>query len=246
MTGTTRDGNTNVIHPTAVIGDDVVMGDGNVIGPHVVILGPVRIGDANWFGSGTTVGAPPEVRGADHPAQWVTGGGGEGVVIGDRNVVREQVVIHQGWQAVTRIGDDCFVMNRSYVAHDCRVEDGVTIASGVALGGHVQVGARANLGLGALVHQRRLVGAGAMVGMGAVVCRDVAPFAKVYGNPARVRGANVVGMQRQGVPAQAVSEVERAYALGRPPEHDLLDPVLREIFLRWDDAHAVPRAAALP
>jgi UDP-N-acetylglucosamine acyltransferase len=239
VTTTTHDG--NVIHPTAVIGDEVEIGRGNVIGPHVVILGPVRIGDDNWFGSGTAIGAPPEVRGTPHPAQWLTGGGGEGVVIGDRNVLREQVVVHQGWQGLTVLGDDCFVMNRSYVAHDCRLADGVTMASGVALGGHVAVGERANLGLGALVHQRRLVGAGAMVGMGAVVSRDVAPFAKVYGNPARVRGANVVGMERQGIGADAVAEVERAYALGRLPDLDLLDDVLRDVFSRWDRLHAVTR-----
>ncbi|WP_322746781.1 acyl-ACP--UDP-N- acetylglucosamine O-acyltransferase [Cellulomonas sp. S1-8] len=216
------------------------LGQGNVIGPYVVILGPVRIGDDNWFGSGATIGAPPEVRGVDHPAQWLTGGGGGGVVIGDRTLVREQVVIHQGWQSVTEVGDDCFLMNRAYVAHDCRLADGVTLASGTALGGHVVVGARAGLGLGALVHQRRVVGPGAMVGMGAVVSRDVAPYAKVYGNPARVRGANVVGMQRQGVPEEAIAEVERAYALGRPPEPELLG-VLREVFARWDEAHAVAR-----
>ncbi|GIG39617.1 acyl-ACP--UDP-N- acetylglucosamine O-acyltransferase [Cellulomonas phragmiteti] len=239
MTRTTHDGNT--IHPSAVIGDEVELGTGNVIGPHVVILGPVRIGDENWFGSGATIGAPPEVRGAAHPAQWLTGGGGEGVVIGDRNVVREQAVVHQGWQAVTTLGDDCFVMNRAYVAHDCRLGDGVTLASGVALGGHVVVGERATLGMGALVHQRRLVAPGAMVGMGAVVSRDVAPFAKVYGNPARVRGANVVGMQRQGVLEDAVAEVERAYALGRRPDPELLDDELREVFARWDEAHAVAR-----
>ncbi len=239
MTPTTHDRNT--IHPTAVIGDEVELGRGNVIGPHVVILGPVRIGDGNWIGSGATLGAPPEVRGTDHPAQWVDGGGGAGLVIGDRNVLREQVVVHQGWRTVTRIGDDCFVMNRSYVAHDCRLEDGVTIASGVALGGHVVVGARANLGLGALVHQRRLVGDGAMVGMGAVVSRDVAPYAKVYGNPARVRGANVVGMERQGLSEAAVAEVERAYTLGRRPDPALLDPVLRDVFARWDQAHAPTR-----
>jgi UDP-N-acetylglucosamine acyltransferase len=64
----------------------------------------------------------------------------------------------------------------------------------------VQVGERANLGMGAVVHQFRVVGGGAMVGMGAAVTRDVPPYAKAFGNPARVRGADTVGLRRAGVP----------------------------------------------
>ena len=90
-------------------------------------------------------------------------------------------------------------MNQCYIAHDSVVDDGATLASSVLLAGHVQVGDGANLGLGIAVHQFRAIGAGGMVGMSAAVTRDVPPFAKAYGNPAAVRGANVVGMQRAGV-----------------------------------------------
>ena len=79
-------------------------------------------------------------------------------------------------------------MNKVYVGHDGDIGDGVTMASSVTLGGHVVVGDRANLGLGAIVHQRRVIGPGVMLGMGSVVTRDVPPFAKAFGNPARVRG----------------------------------------------------------
>jgi UDP-N-acetylglucosamine acyltransferase len=69
----------------------------------------------------------------------------------------------------------------------------------VLLAGHVRVGNAANLGLGASVHQGRYVGAGVMLGMSSVVTRDIPPFAKAYGSPARVVGANVVGMRRGGI-----------------------------------------------
>jgi UDP-N-acetylglucosamine acyltransferase len=38
-----------------------------------------------------------------------------------------------------------------------------------------------------------------MVGMGAIVTRDVKPFSKSFGNPCRIQGVNVVGMERFGL-----------------------------------------------
>lgn len=199
---------TNTIHPTAVISGDVKLGSGNTIGPFVVITGPVTIGDGNWIGSGAVIGAPSEVRGATHPRMFDEPAG-NGVVIGSRNVIREAVQIHQGWAGVTTLGDELFLMNQSYVAHDCTVGDRVTLASSALLAGHVVVGDGANLGLGVTVHQRRRVGAGVMVGMGSVVTHDLPPFVKAYGNPVRVRGVNAVGMQRSGISTDAVTFLEK-------------------------------------
>jgi UDP-N-acetylglucosamine acyltransferase len=86
----------------------------------------------------------------------------------------------------------------------------------VLLAGHTGIGAGANLGLGASVHQRTSVGTGAMIGMGSVVTRDVPPFGKAYGNPARLRGVNATGMERSGLSAESVAAVAAAYAGGVP------------------------------
>ncbi|WP_456789399.1 acyl-ACP--UDP-N- acetylglucosamine O-acyltransferase [Cellulomonas sp. P5_C5] len=228
----------NSIHPTAVIGDGVVLGDGNVIGPHVVLYGPLEIGDGNWIGPGVTIGTPPEVRGVEHVAQWESAPTGPGIVIGHRNVIREQTLIHQGWQQQTVIGDDCFLMNKVYVAHDSVVESGSTLASTVTMGGHVRIGAGANIGLGSVVHQRRFVGAGAMVGMGSVVTRDVPPFALAFGNPARVRGANRVGMTRRGLDEAAVDAISTFYEQGLVPTADDVPDELRDEFLTWEKVSA--------
>ena len=201
----------NTIHPTAIISGRVTMGTGNTVGPHVVITGPVTIGDDNWFGAGVVIGAPPELRSFEHPRS-PEDPTGEGVRIGSRNVIREYAQVHQGWKGQTRLGDDLFVMNQAYIAHDCQLADGVTLTSSVLLAGHVVVGAGANLGLGVCVHQRLRIGGGTMIGMGAVVTRDVPPFAMAYGNPARVQGANDVGMERGGISAAVIALVASTYA----------------------------------
>ncbi|KRA22238.1 hypothetical protein ASD65_17195 [Microbacterium sp. Root61] len=203
----------NEIHPTAIIGDDVRMGDGNYIGPFVVISSEVELGDDNWFGAGVTIGANPEVRSFEH-SRTNPVGAGAGVVVGSRNVVREYAQIHQGLTHATVIGDGCFIMNQVYIAHDGRIGDNVTMASSVLLAGHVTVGSGANLGLGASVHQFRTVGAGAMIGMGAVVTRDMPPFVLAFGTPATIRGANRIGLERSGIDAEVVAMLHDAYSTG--------------------------------
>jgi UDP-N-acetylglucosamine acyltransferase len=208
----------NNVHPTAVIGAGVELGENNIVGPYTVILGPARLGDDNWIGPHVVIGTPGEISGIDH-GRGFDGGVGSGIRIGSRNVVREFTTIHQGHFARTTLGDDCYLMNKVYLGHDDVIGDGVTIAAGTMLGGHVHVGAGANLGMGVTVHQRRVVGPTAMIGMAAVVTRDIPPYALAYGNPARVQGANQVGMRRAGLPESAIAAIEAAYtAAGGPGE----------------------------
>lgn len=200
----------NQIHPSATVSSSAVLGSGNVIGPNAVIHPGVHLGDGNWVGAGAVLGAPPEVRSFPHP-KAPGDSYGCGLRIGSDNVIREGAQIHQGSQKATVVGDGAFIMNQVYVAHDCELGDAVTLASSVLLAGHVVVGARSNLGLGTKVHQFRSIGRGAMVGMGSVVTADLPAFAKAYGVPARVAGANVVGMQRSGIDEADAHELDRLY-----------------------------------
>lgn len=204
----------NRIHPTAFIGPGVEFGEGNVVGPLAVVLGPTMIGDGNYIAPGAVIGAPGEMRGGSHPASWDGELEGAGIRIGDNNVIREQVSIQAPAFGTTSIGSGCYLMTKCHVPHDAWLGDDVTVACSVLIGGHGRIGSGANLGLGAILHQELVVGAGAMIGMGAVVTRPVPPYAMAYGSPARLRGANRVGMQRRGIPVEIVDELDRAYRNG--------------------------------
>ncbi|TFD67296.1 acyl-ACP--UDP-N- acetylglucosamine O-acyltransferase [Cryobacterium ruanii] len=208
----------NSIHPTAIVGPYVTLGTGNTLGPFTVVGGVVDIGNNNWIASGVSIGCPPEVRSFPH-MNWVESSDGPGVSIGSDNVFREGVQIHGGWRDRTRLGSRLFVMNQAYVAHDCVVEDDVTLASGVAIGGHVRIGRASNLGLGTTVHQRRVIGALAMVGMSSVVTRDIPPFMKAFGSPCRPKGVNTVGLARAGLSAQTVAQIEQLAGVPNYPEN---------------------------
>jgi UDP-N-acetylglucosamine acyltransferase len=223
----------NRIHATALVGPGVELGSDNVVGPYAVLLGPCRIGDDNWIGPHVVLGTPPEVRHHDHGAAWDGDVVGEGVEIGNGTTLREYTTVHSGSAQTTRLGSDCYVMNKVYVGHDGDIGDGVVIASSVTMGGHVSVGDNANLGLGAIVHQRRVVGPGVMLGMGSVVTRDVPPFAKSFGNPARVQGVNTVGMTRQGLDAADAKQLGELYESGADVSGDWPAPAALRPALDW-------------
>jgi UDP-N-acetylglucosamine acyltransferase len=82
------------------------------------------------------------------------------------------------------------------------------------IGGHSTVLDGANVGLGAVVHQRLVIGERAMVGMGSVVTKNIPPYATAFGNPAVVRNANKVGMERAGFSADLIGEVSTAITSG--------------------------------
>lgn len=198
----------NKIHPTAIIGAGVELGDDNIVGPYSVIVGPCRIGDGNWIGPHVVIGTPAEYRGGPHPTGWDGELDGAGVTIGNHNTFREFVTVHQGTQEATRIADRCYLLARSHVGHDSVLDDEVTLGGGVILGGHTHLWPWANLGLGTVVHQRCQIGPGAMVGMGSAVRRTVEAFTITVGNPARTTGVNRVGLSRRGCPDDVIDEYE--------------------------------------
>ncbi|MEV6524103.1 UDP-N-acetylglucosamine acyltransferase [Longispora sp. NPDC051575] len=198
----------NRIHPSAIVGAGVELGDGNVIGPYTVIVGPTRIGDGNWIGPMASIGTPAEYRAGNHPVGWEGELDGAGVVIGDGNIIRDFVTVNQGVHVTTTVGDNCYLLARSHVGHDCVLDDLVTLSDNVQLGGHTRVWSWSNIGMGTVVHQYGHIGPGAMVGMGSAVRKDIAPFMTAVGNPAREVSVNRVGLSRRGCDEEQVDAVE--------------------------------------
>ena len=225
----------NKIHPTAVIDPTVVLGSGNTIGPYAVILGNVRIGDNNWIGPHVAIGTPGEMRGGPHPATWADDADSSTVEIGSRNTIREFTTIQSGHITGTHIGNDCYIMTKSHIPHDGILEDSVTVSCSVMIGGHTIVQEGANLGLGAVVHQQLVIGKRAMIGMGSVVTKSIDPFSMAYGNPVRIKGGNVIGMQRAGLDDSLIAKIVEAL---NQSDTESLQKLIPDEMTRFDAAKA--------
>lgn len=194
------------VGPYAVIGANVKIGKGTKIGPHAVIDGYTTIGeDCNIF-AGASIGLPPQdLSYKNEPT---------GVRIGNRCTIREYVTIHRGThEGVTVIGDDCFFMNFTHVAHDCKVGDGVIIANNSMLAGHVEVGDYAVLAGVCVIHQHCRVGKMLIMAGLSATRQDLPPYSAVDGRPPMVRGINAVGLKRRGTPPANRKAIREAYRI---------------------------------
>ena len=79
--------------------------------------------------------------------------------------------------------------------------------------GHVTVEDRAIIGGLSAVHQFVKIGNLSIVGGCSKVVQDVPPFMMVDGHPARVRGLNLVGIDRANISIEEKREIKKAYKL---------------------------------
>ena len=155
----------NFIHPTAIIGDNVILGDNNYIGAYCIIGDP-----------------------AEHKRHWDEPKGK--VIIGNNNIITGLVTIDAGTEQVTYIGDNCFIMKHAHIGHDCTINNNVTISCGAKIGGHSVIGEKSNIGLNAVLHQFSNIHIGCMIGASAFFKGESEPYSKYAGVPARKIGEN--------------------------------------------------------
>jgi UDP-N-acetylglucosamine acyltransferase len=196
---------TVTVGPFCVIGANVSIGAGCVLKSHVAIEGYTRIGQDNTFFPFAAIGQlTQDMKYAGEPTS---------LEIGDRNVFRENCTIHRGTteEIPTRIGNDNLFLSYAHVAHDCQVGNHCILSNNATLGGHCTVYDYAIISGLTAVHQFSHVGEHCMIGGCSRISQDVPPFMILVGNPAEVRGVNLVGLQRRGFSEETRRALKTAY-----------------------------------
>ncbi len=123
-----------IVHPDAVLGDDVEIGPFSVIGTNVTIGEGTIVKNSVTITGNTTIGKnniiyPNAVLG-EEPQDLKYKGELTSLLMGDNNVIRECVTINVGTAGgggKTVLGNNNFIMACVHIAHDCIIEDNVLI-----------------------------------------------------------------------------------------------------------------------
>lgn len=194
-----------IIGPYCVIGDKVVIGDGSWLQNHVTVMGPSTIGKGNKFYAYASIGQQTQdLKYAGEPTY---------LEVGDDNVFREFCTVHRGSLPGTKtiVGSHNNFLAYSHIAHDCIVGNHVIFSNNGTLAGHVTVEDHVILSGLTAVHQFCRIGKHAITGGCSKVVQDIVPYTIVDGNPARARGINIVGLQRNGYNEDQIRAVRDAY-----------------------------------
>lgn len=197
------------IGPFCLVGSGVKIGSGTVLRSHVSITGHSTIGRDNQFFANCVIGEEPQ----DISYQ----GSRTEVVIGNCNTFREGVTVHRGAEKedrVTRIGNGCYLMATSHIAHNCLLGDGIIVGNATMFGGHVHIQDHAVISGNCVVHHFCRIGTMSFIGGASRVTRDVPPYLLAVGSDDfQVSSVNLVGIQRRGVEKSTIQLLRRAHRL---------------------------------
>jgi UDP-N-acetylglucosamine acyltransferase len=196
------------IGPYSIIGADVSLGDGVHLHSHVVVGGRTNIGSETEIFPFASIGlAPQDLKYSGEESK---------LIIGSRVRIREHVTMNPGTEGgglLTKVGDDCLFMVGSHVAHDCIVGNNVILANNATIAGHVHVGDFAIIGGLSGVHQFVRIGAHSMIGGMSGIEQDLIPYGSAMGDRARLRGLNLIGLQRRDFSRDEIHNLRTAYRL---------------------------------
>lgn len=213
----------NMIHPTAIIGDEVEIGYGNIIHPYTIIEGKVKIGNNNNIGPHVIIGCEPtDTKHIERDLE------NQQVIIGNNNIIREFSLIEQPcYENVTEICDDVFIMQGVHISHDVVLCNKSVITNQSVLAGIVKVLDGANIAMACTINQYTTIGHYSIVATNAACMRNVKPFSRYI--PGKANTVNYYAIKKFGY--EAYTEEIEGYVLNNK---EVISPVLKKITGEFD------------
>jgi UDP-N-acetylglucosamine acyltransferase len=207
------------VHPEAIIGAGVVIGDFCIVDRDVSIGPGTRLEPYVWVKRWTTVGEHNEISagtilGTDPLDKHFTGERSY-LRIGNRNKIREHFTISRGTapESETVIGDDNYIMTSGHIAHNAKIANNTVIASCALVAGYVEVEEGAFISGSVAIHQFSKIGCYAMIGGLTKVNKDAPPYFRYAGEFITPYGLNTVGLRRAGFSAADLHNLKEAYKI---------------------------------
>lgn len=200
-------GNNVVVEPFAFVGPNVVIGDDTWVGPHATLMEGAFIGKKCKIFPGAVVGAVPQ--------DLKYKGENSTLVVEDNVTIRECCTLNRGTEAsmTTRVGKNSLLMAYVHVAHDTFIGQNCILANNVNLAGHIHIGDNVIIGGLSAIHQFVKIGDHSMIGGGSLVRKDVPPFIKAAREPLSYVGVNSIGLKRRGFSQEQIHHIQDIYRI---------------------------------
>ncbi|MBD3273522.1 acyl-ACP--UDP-N-acetylglucosamine O-acyltransferase [Candidatus Dependentiae bacterium] len=195
------------IHPSAIVGKNVQLGNNVKIGPFSVLTGNIEIADNSVIHSHVSIGSP---------AQNLETSNSLGKIKIGKNVrIREfsRVGASKFENGQTTIGDNCYIMSYCHVGHDVTLEKNVTLINNVNLGGHVHVGKNAFLMANTAAHQFCRIGEYCSLAPYSAIRQDLPPYCMFSGLPAKFFGLNLIALKRAKFSRESINAIKHVAKL---------------------------------
>lgn len=179
-------GNGCNIHPTAVIGEGVKIGNNVTIGPNTVIYSKTEIGDGSRIDANCTIGS--------EGMMWVWDGNKKvflkqlgGVKIGKNCIIGSNTVIVRGSANELTILDDGVNMAPGCcIGHGTFIGKNTHLANNLSIGGSVDLGSYNFYGCGAVVNPGvKVKVSDVILGAGSTLTKSLDTSGVYYGIPAK-------------------------------------------------------------
>ena len=214
------------IFPFVYIEDDVEIGDNCIIFPFVSICSGSRIGKGNKIHQGSVIAALPQdfnFRGAKSY-----------VVIGDSNVIRENVVINRGTNrdGVTKIGNRNYLLEGTHISHDTIVGNNCVFGYGTKIAGDCEIGNGVIFSSGAIQNANTRAGDLSLIQAGTAFSHDVPPYVIAGGNPMEYGGPNTTMMNNAEIDKKVQNHIANAYRLlfhGKTSVFDVVNQIKEQV-----------------
>ena len=195
------------IGPFCVVGPDVKMGKGCKLVSQCSITGHTTMGENNTVYPFASLGSPPQDYDYKGHVSYLR--------IGSGNTFREGFTANCGTKPETEtvIGNDCYLMTNSHVAHNSVIGNRVIMVNDGLVAGYTEIGDNALLAGLTAVHQFCRVGRLSMIGGCCAISKDLPPFMTCFTKNNTVSGLNLVGLKRSGMKLEAIRALKDLYKL---------------------------------
>ena len=201
-----KSGFNNIISPSVIIHDNVVIGNNNFIGDNVIIYPNTIIGNNNKIFNGNIIGEfPIHTSLSDYDLSIC-----KGVIIGDNNILHIKNLLFSGFENPTIIGNNNKILAEVHIGHDTIIKDNVCIYPRVIIGGYSILLDNCNIGMGTVIHQKRTIGQYSMTGANNMVSKHVFPYYININN-------KITRLNKIKIPIEII-------------EFDKIDEILKEIY----------------